>query len=429
MDANKGRDVRLCTIGEGRNTKPFLPFPFLHRRLVLMLVGGGLLSLICNVLVLPFVRPIYVTDAQLRLDPAKERTVDGRERDLIPGNLGDYSRTLVARLDGYEVVSAALRTLPETNYPSFLVKQGDFDSNVYRLVSRIKVQEVPRSYLISASLSAPQAEGLGPTLNTLLEVFIERIQKEQECQFTRRLSYLQEERKKIIERIEENRKALLSLAETVENKAFLHENYTVHLSKMEQIQRLYWDAEAVRADKEGQLHKAREDQEIITGMDLKPFADERVADNFGINRIEQWTYEQLQSMRAGIDGLTTMNPDRMYVESRMKAMNEYLTSYKKRVNDETSCNLREKRTYEFQADVVKARSAFNAAQMTALTLSNALDRAKIEATAVSEAIFKASNLTFAIDQLRARLAALDNRIDDCELDAKSPVQISIDKLR
>ncbi len=427
MDTRQDQDIRLRHIGEGRKAKPFLPLVFVQRRGLLILALGGLLSLACSLLVQPFVRPTYAADALLRLDPAKEPTLDGRERDMIPGNLGDYSRTLVARIAGYDVAREAVSRMPATNFPAFLEADDGPDRNVYRLISRVKIMEVPRSYLISARITAPQPDGLGPALNTLLEVFIERIQREQEQQYVRRLSYLREERQKMVERIAEQREALLALADTVESKSFLHEAYTAHLTKAEQIQRLYWEAEAVRADKASQLKRALRDQELLAKLDQQPFADERVADNFGINRIEQWTYEQLQSLRANIDGLTPQNADRQYIEARMKAMNEYLTTYKSRVNDETIRNLREKRTFELESEVIKARSVCASATETAQTLAAQLECARTESSAVSEAIFQAANLSFAVGQLRTRLAALDNRIDDCELEAKAPVRISIDK--
>ncbi len=422
------RAGRQRHIEQGRKAKPFAPLAFVRRRGLLILALGGALAFAANLLFWPFVHPIYKTDGLLLVDPTKEPTLGGRERDIIPGNVGDYTRTLVTRLSGYDVIGAALRRLPATNYPAFLADaKVDPDRDVYRLMGRLKVYDVPRTYLIAATLSAPTPGGLGPTLNTILEVFVQNIQAEQEHLYARRLTYLRAERDQLQARIEEQRARLLALADSVQSKAFLHEAYTVHFSKVEQVQRLYWEAEAVRADKEGLLSKALADQQALAKLDLQPFADERVADNFGINRIEQWTYEQLQGMRAGIDGLTPENPDRQYVESRMESMNKFLESYKQRVNAETIRNLVEKRSFELEAEVLKARSAQRAAADTAGHLGQQLAQSRQDADAISEAIFQAADLSFAVSQLRDRLAALDNRIDDCELEAKAPVRIAINK--
>jgi len=44
--------------------------------------------------------------------------------------------------------------MPATNFPAFLEAEDGPDRNVYRLISRVKIMEVPRSYLISARLAA-----------------------------------------------------------------------------------------------------------------------------------------------------------------------------------------------------------------------------------------------------------------------------------
>ena len=427
MDENNSQRDGQRWVDGGRKTKPFDLMGFLRRRSLPILVLGGLFSLIANLLFLPFVKPVYQTDALLLLDPTKEPTLTGRERDIIPGNLGDYTRTMVSRIMSYDVVFDALTQVPEEELPSFLQPSSAVERNTFRLMSRIKVAEVPRTYLVSAKITASEPGHLGTLLNAILESFLQKIHREQEHMYERRLVYLREERANIQKRIEQHRARLLALADTVESKAFLHEAYTVHFSKVEQIQRLYWEAEALRAEKEGLLEKARLDQQQLLALDLQPFADERVADNFGINRIEQWTYEQLQGMRAGIDGLTPENPDRKYVEMRMEAMNGYLGEYKQRVNVETIRNLREKRLFELEAEVLRAQSTFSAASNTSTVLHRELDLARDEASAISSAIFQSSDISFAISQLRDRLNALDTRIDDCELEAKTPPRISIDK--
>ncbi len=427
MSPSDIRQERQRLIEGGRKGKPFLVLAFVQRRALLILVLGALLSLVLLPFALSLAKPIYKTEALLLVNPAKEPTLTGRERDIIPGNIGDYTRTLVSRITGLDIVQEALQRLPATNRPLFLRSSDEGNRNAFRLMARIKVADVPRTYLIAARMSAEDPEHLGTMLNAVLETFLEKIGREQERMYERRLTYLREERASIQERIERQRGALLELASGAGTKAFLHDAPAVHLNRVEQIQRLYWEAEAVRAEKEGLLAKALRDQQEIGGLDLQPFADERVADNFGINRIEQWTYEQLQLMRAGIDGLTAENPDRKYVESRMDAMNGYLDEYKKRVNVETIRNLREKREFELEAEVLRARSTAAAAADASGVLRGQLERARADADAVSEAIFQSSGASFTIAQLRDRLTALDNRIDDCELEAKTPLSISIDK--
>lgn len=421
------RSARMGSVLDGKKSKPFHLVSFALRRGHLIFLLGALLSLLLTSVFLQWANPIYETNALLLLDPAKEPTLAGRERDAIPGNVGDYTRTLVNRLTGFDVMSEALARLPREDYPAFLRPDEPLERNAYRLMGRIKVREVPRTYLISLTISADQPRGLGPALNTVMQVFMEKIQQEQERQYARRLSYLMDEQSKILNRLRDERGELLALAEGMEQKAFLHETYSLHIGKQDMIQRLYWEAEAKHSEQRALRDKALADREALRGLDLQAFADERVADNFGINRIEQWTYEQLQSLRASIDGLTPENPDRIYVEERMRSMNAFLEGYKQQVNEETTRNIQEKQAYELDLEVIRAQSAYEAARDNAERLGSLLDGAVVEAAETSEAIYRASEILFSIEQLRGRLSALNNRIDDAEMEAKAPVRLEIDK--
>lgn len=411
----------------GKRRKPISLPDLLVRRGALIAVTGGLLAALLAPLLWLTGGSSYTTGGMLAIDPGKEPTLNGRERETIPGNVGDYTRTLLNRLTSGDVLLAALQSVPTNQWPEFLDSRRGPEANIGRLFKTIKVKEVPRTYLMSAEITGREPRGLAPMLNAVLDAFVAKLRHELEQQNERRLTYLREERDQIVARITEERNRILKLAEAVPNKAFLHESYTVHLSKLEQIQRLYWEAEAQRAQKAGELHRAESDQALLRELSLQAYADERVADNFGINRIEQWTYEQLQSLRSTIDGLTTNNEDRTYVEMRMQAMNDYLVKYKGEVNDLTIRVLNEKRDHDLTTDVIKASNALAAASSASAVLGAKLEQARTEASDTSEAIFRAADMSFAVSQLRERLSALNTRIDDCEMEAKAPLRLSIDR--
>lgn len=410
----------------GKRRKPLHLPGILRRRAALLLVVGSLLAVVLAPLFWLSGGAVYTSTATLLIDPGKEPTLNGRERETIPGNLGDYTRTLLSRLTSGDVLEKALHDVPRTNWPSVLEPSYSDGSNLGLLFKAIKAKEVARTHLMTVEMSADSPRGLAPMLNAVIDGFVAKLRRELEQQNERRLTYLREERDQIVGRIAEERGRILALAEHIPNKAFLHENYSVHLSKLEQIQRLYWEAEAQRAARAGEQLRVESDRFDLQKLSLQAYADERVADNFGINRIEQWTYEQLQSLRSNIDGLTTNNEDRTYVEMRMDAMNEYLVKYKRDVNDLTIRILKEKREHDLTTEVVKASNALAAARSTSEELSTRLEQAKKEATDTSEAIFKASDMSFAVTQLRDRLTALNTRIDDCEMEAKAPLRITIE---
>ena len=419
--------IRPNLTAPGKRRKPISIPDLLVRRLPLILLVGSALAAGLAPLFWLTGGASYATTGMLSIDPGKEPTLTGRERETIPGNVGDYTRTLLNRLTSGDVLLAALQAVPSNQWPTFLDARRPAEANIGRLFKAIKVKEVPRTYLMSAEVTGDDPRGLAPVLNAVLDSFVAKLRRELEQQNERRLTYLRAERDQIVGRIADERSRILKLAEAVPNKAFLHESYTVHLSKLEQIQRLYWEAEAQRAERAGELRRAEQDSLDLQQLSLQAYADERVADNFGINRIEQWTYEQLQSLRSTIDGLTTNNEDRTYVEMRMSAMNDYLIKYKGEVNDLTIRVLKEKRAHDLTTDLIKSSNALAAARSAADVLGQRLEEARQEASDTSEAIFRAADMSFAVSQLRERLSALNTRIDDCEMEAKAPLRLSIDR--
>ena len=406
--------------------KPFDLTAALGRRAPIILGLGTLLAFATIPVCLGVVKPKYGASAVLLVDATKEVAINGKERDLIPGDIGDYTRTQIGRMKSINGISEALRSLPEKARPNFCNLQSSEISQAVQLLKRLVIQEVPRSHLINLKLESDEPRFLGDALNAVVDGFIARLHLERERQNEKRIEYLQTERTRIVERIEQEHKRLLAHAEGMANRAFLHENYSVHLNKVEQIQKLFLEADAERIARQAALGKALSDRSEIQKLSLQPYADERVADNFGINRIEQYTYEQLQQMRVTVDGLTHGNQDRKYVEERMAAMNRYLDEYKVRVNEATVRNLEQKRAYDLQSEVLRAESGLTSATSRALELGSILSAAAAEASATSEAIFNASSVAYSIRELRERLTAISNRIDDCQLEAKASVKLAVD---
>jgi hypothetical protein len=406
--------------------KPFDLTAALARRAPIVLGLGTLLSFATIPVCLGVVKPKYSASAVLLVDATKEVAINGKERDLIPGDIGDYTRTQIGRMKSVTGISEALRSLPEKARPNFCNPQTSEISQAVQLLKRLVIQEVPRSHLINLKLESDEPRFLGDALNAVVDGFIARLHIERERQNEKRIEYLQTERTRIVERIDQEHRRLLAHAEGMANRAFLHENYSVHLNKVEQIQKLFLEADAERIARQAALQKALSDQSDIQKLSLQPYADERVADNFGINRIEQYTYEQLQQMRVTVDGLTHGNQDRKYVEERMASMNRYLDEYKVRVNEATMRNLEQKRAYDLQSEVIRAESGLASAKSRALELGTILSAAAAEASSTSEAIFNASSVAYSIRELRERLTAINNRIDDCELEAKASVKLAVD---
>jgi len=419
--------VQRGSLEMAKKSKPFSIFGFVWRRAPLILGAGIPIFLVLSLFLPLFSSPVYTVDAKVLITPTKAPTIDGRDRELIQGDVGWFARTLVLRLTNPDILRAALRKVPDEKRPKFLRGMGDSDRAVFVLMSRIKSLEIQRTYMIKISLSGSEAAGLAEMLNSVLDTFIEKLQAEQGRQYLSQLNYLKNEREKMADRVSREKESMVGIAKELNSNAFLNEGYSGHLDKLRLVQDLYWSAEGVAVDKKEKLEQARKDREEIQKMSMDPFADAEVSNFLGINQMEQWTYVESQGLRKSIEGLTVDNSDRKNVEERMKSMLEYLKVYKEKVATDTKATFSAKRAYEFDADVIRARTAYEAAQAAADRLQGQLKEAEAEASKVAEAMFRGSEFSYGVTQFRNRLASIDARVDDAELEAKAPLPVLIDQ--
>ncbi len=411
----------------GARRKPFDPIAFVLRRGLLIgvfgvMAGGGL-----GLVAMQFGKETYETGATLIVDGGTEPTIYGRERDVVPGNLSQFMRTLTTRIRSLDILMQAVERMPMEDWPEFMDRDAHPVKNAIQLFKHLKVSEEGGTYLINLRIAAETRKSLALALNTVMDTYLDQLREEQETRFERRLGYLRAEEARVSERIELEQARVIAMAGEIGNKAFLHKGYDMHYSELEAIQKLYWQARDAWLASKANFEEAKLNYERLRALGMEAYAADRVMDNFGINTIERWTYERLQDMRASIDGMTPENEERRYVDERMASMQEYLKAYKDRVSGETIRILEDTREYELRTALLEAENDFKAKSEHLATLEADMARAQEDAARVSAAIFDAFGPLQLIEQNRERLKALNDRIDDTEMEAKAPIPVSVNE--
>jgi uncharacterized protein involved in exopolysaccharide biosynthesis len=371
--------------------------------------------------------PTYETRGTVIVNPDGAPILSGQEIDRIPGDFGDYTRTVAARFSAFDLLEEALASIPQDRWPVFLNPALSDSDNVYKLMSRLKVRPVSRTFLIEVKLAAHHPESLAEILNAVMTALVRRVEAEQEDRFSHRLEYLEQERRKLEQRLVSMRREVIAMAANAGSKAFLHETYDSHLQKVGLLQRQYLEAERQRLDAKADVDHRRQLGKTMEAQSIKPLANTRIADDYGINRMELWTYEKLQELRASVDGLTDENLDRQYVVTRMENMQEYLHDYRENARQRTVTNLEDERRYHLDKSLLDAEARMDAAESRARQLKDTHAEAYTAANDISEVIYKASGTSSAIIHTEQRLAALTSRIHDTQLLARSPTPVTVDE--
>ena len=419
--------LRLGGIEEAKKSKPFRPIDAIWRRLPMVLGIGTPAFLLFLLLLAPSISPIYKVSGTVLIKQERQASLSGQEHDAISGDIGVYQRTLALRALDPKILKAALETVSEDNRPSFLKGKGTGDAAVMLLTKHLTASEVERTYLVNVELTAKTPKGLAPMLNAILKTLLEELQREQKAQFAQRLEYLHSEKTKLTDLMAEERQRIVSLADRYHDTSFLRPAFTADLSKLELLQGKYLDAESDALAKEGSYKASQSNEEKLSKITVVPFAEEKQIDNLGISEIESYNYIQSQSLRATVDGLTADNRDRKNVEERIDAMKTFLAEFKDHYKTATTKTLASKQDVELEMDVIKSKHAYEGARAAADTLRDQYKAAKDDVTRTSEGVFEANNVNLNLAQLRDRLLIISARLDDEELQAKSPLPLVLDQ--
>jgi len=364
-------------------------------------VFGSALFILLSPVAFVLSKPSYRASGRLLLTQKVKMFLD-RHEEMIQGDFRDFAATYGERLVGSAVTKSAVAGLPRDQWPDFLRGIPSEEAAASVLSKRIVVIPMGRSYLMEVAMTAGSPQGMAETVNAVMKSFLELLESEQAWDSDRRLAYLEKElaqlRSDFVRREEERRSVSVELG----HSSFSEERnpfYELLIAVQSDHERAKTDA----MEQQTLLEKARRDQSILGTQDMEVYADESVSNNEALFMIDNWTYQKLQDLRAGIDGLTESNTERIYVEQRMQAMNEYLEKFKKELHESALTIIEKKRAQELAEVVTKAQSTAEAGMDFEESLRRQLD-------ATRDAFAKSSILVNRGKELNAEMTDIKERI-------------------
>lgn len=408
----------------GKKRRPFDVSNLLLGRGLAVVIAGTVLFLALAPLAFLKREPFYHTGGSVLVSP-KVRQVLSREERIIHGSFHDFAETQANRMLTTEVLSNALDSIPRAQWPSFIDADSSMSEATALLRPRLKASPVARSYLLFVGLTGTEPEGLAETVNAVMQAYITKLETEQEGQSRRRLEYLKSERALILSEIEANKRLQAVLATELKSRTF-NELNNAYFESILVLQQEYVLAKTRELTNASEVDRAAREATLLNKIDLNVLADESVARNEAVYLIEDWTYQKLQELRGTIDGLTPENPDRVYVESRMSAMNDYLEEFKVQLHGDFHRILNEKRSLELSETAAKAEAAHGASVELTSQIEEALEAATNTYQRSTELIAEGKELDADIRMLRNRFTMVDESIREVYLDAKAPTHVSIE---
>ena len=408
-----------------KKSKPFDPIAYVKRYWLYILVIGSF----CFTMLIPFAllvsKPYYISGGRMAIVPVVPSLIRGSEEASIQGYFQDYVKTQVDRLRGFEIMKTAVLSLPRDIRDAFLPEWFSDDQCASLLQGMLQVKHRNRTHLIDLTLQGGKPEGLAPIINTVMNSFIQTVQKEEETKDTRRLEFLYAEKNRIQKQIDEQSLQVQQLAADLNTSDF-SETYNIHQQRLAFLQKTYVSALNHEVETKNILIQRQKEAKELGALSLDPLIEERVQGDQSLDFTSSWTYQTLQQLRARMDGITKTNPDRRYVEERMRNMVEYEDKLTDKVR-KTSQDIEEgKRRYELQSKIIRAGTEYDSARTIREDLEKRFHTAKKEAAHASSQLLVGARLKAELTTLQERLKTISNRIEEIQVESKAPLRVSIE---
>jgi Mrp family chromosome partitioning ATPase/capsular polysaccharide biosynthesis protein len=411
----------------GKPSKPLDIAGFVKRYGLIVLVLGSFLFTLTVPIVLLISKPNYEVHALMRIDPIIPSLITKSEDPSIINYYQDYANTQARRMMDFEILKKTVEKLTPRQKSAVLPASLSSDKCADILGMMIRVTPVNGTHLIDVTASSPKKEGLAPLVNNFMQVFLEKVRKGNETQDTERLSYLRNEKQSLNTEIAAIEEKLNTLTKEISTADF-EETYNLANKKSVQLQQMYVNALFDRVSSENQYQETEKTGKQLKSLSLTPMVEEQVMHNQSLDFTSSWTYQQQQQLRSSTDGLTPNNPDRIYVEERMKAMQDYERKLKDEVRSAAKNVVYGKRDYELRKDLIQAANKSEKSKKSEKDILKEMEESKNESVRVSVGLHLGESLKALLKHKRDLLDQVDTRIHELEVEGKAPLHIAIESV-
>lgn len=365
----------------GEMEKPFNPIGSLiwHRNKISMLV------LVTFVALLPVIKWQYKVyfeaESKIRIEPVIVVGSSDKE-DSITNRYDSFVNTEIIKIQSPDTVSRAWDQL-SNEYRLKLMPSGYSDTKVIKkLIHKIKVERIHGAHMIKIVVTDQQPEGLKEVADSIVQVYLEDIQNKIKNKSYLELKQLEKERDLLTHKIETEMGKKRKFAKKAGISTF-SEQFNPLNRQLSDLQEAFTRAYGARVEKENILGGVLKEIVDLKQIPLDSLVDEMVEKDQSLWDLGFWTYQTLQEMRASLDGITSDNPDRKYVEGRMKNLKDHLERLRGEVRERANKVIHSKRDYELKKRLIHSKFQFEASKKTEGELRMEMKRVKIQSTKVS----------------------------------------------
>lgn len=198
-----------------------------------------------------------------------------------------------------------------------------------------------------------------------------------------------------------------------------------YFKRAEQLQHAHVKLYLQEVDAEHLYGQRQQEKKEISKLSMEPQVEEMVANDWGLDSTQSWTYQKMQEMRSSLDGLTTKNMERKYTEDRMRSMRKYELDMTEEVRELARKVIYGKREYELEKNLIESKSKYDSIKTSMQDINLRLKAAKEDAAANSERLILGEQIQAELRHMRQLLFKYESRINELVVQANVASRVSI----
>lgn len=370
------------------------------------------------------IKPDYYTKAVIRIEPVIPKILYGKEEASIMPYYDDFVRTQVNIAKSPAVMREAIRLYEEQDLV-WQIPGEDIDDAAARLGAAIDINQTRDTQLVNISMYSRRPEGLAKLVNAVVDAYFFQIKKEQLAREATLLEYLKLRKKQKQEELSQKYADLRKISATQQIGITEKNHIYVYLQAITDLTQNLVKSQKHRIEAETRLAELHNQLDKLAVLDITADVNEWVENDWAMrdNRIQ--LSRKLQDIRTTLTGVNPYHPDRQEYEETLKRLLEVQDELYIRAQQAGDKIIRGKLISDQNRKILELETEYAAALNAEKRLQAELKLAEQKVTDVNTQLMKAATLRQEIDRLQKSLVRIDQRIDQIEVESRSPGRIHL----
>jgi len=410
---------------EGKETKPFDPVQFLFANGRKIALRTFFLLIIAAPFLIFFGKTSYEATGILQIAPTAPTLL---KSDVGRGNgttYRSYVATQVSRLQQHELLMAALNRLPLSLKVNFVDENESLLEAAIGLNDKILVRQISNTHLIALSIRKIRPDGLAEMINSILAVYLEKLQEEEQGLDNRLLTYLRQEKKRTDIEITQLSKNTLQVALELGVATFADAESYIQ-SKHVSMQQQYLNARTASLQALKNLEGLQGKAEKLKAMPIELLIQEELNQTPSYSERKSFTYSTIQALTASLDAFADNNPTTNKVQQRIEEVQEQFDSLESSMKEEVTILVRERIDFQIQQEILEAENQHEIFLSIEEELKGELEKSSIELTQLSRKIIEGQKFNESLETAKTLSINLEQRIYQLTVEGKAPGRTTLE---